>query len=347
MSFRTWVSIITVILLALVVFFGRHEIIHAWHLIGRVNILILLLMLPVQIFSYFAIGSMIFSYLRSKGDLKTTSRLSMARMSLELNFVNHIIPSGGAAGFTYLGWVLGRHGVSAGRAAMAQIVRFSLTFISFILLLILAVFILTLDGRVNRAMITVSLVLVFTTTVAAIAAVYVIGNKRHITKFSNWIVKTVNRIVRKFTRGKKPALLKTEKIESFFLELHEDFLEIKRDKRILITPSIWAILANIADVILFVIAFGSLGVWVDPAILFVAFGVAGLASAVSITPGGAGIYEAVMIAFLVTSGVPPAEAIAGTILARVILLLGTILFGYVFYQMSIIRYGKVQLGKKV
>jgi hypothetical protein len=346
MSFRTWVSIITVILLALVVFFGRHEILHAWHLVGQVNLLILALMVPVQIFSYFAIGNMIFSYLRAKGDLKDTKRWTMARMSLELNFVNHIIPSGGAAGFSYLGWVLGRHGVTAGRAAMAQIVRFSLTFITFIGLLIVAVVVLTLDGRVNRAMITVSVVLVLATVAVATLSVYVIGNKRHLVTFSAWVTRTANKVVNFFTRGKKPALLSGVRVETFFTELHVDFLSIKHDKRILITPLIWAIIANVADVTLFVIAFVSLGTWVDPAILFVAFGVAGLASAISVTPGGAGIYEAVMVAFLVTSGIHPAVAIAGTILARVILLLGTILFGYIFYQQSIIRYGKVQYGKK-
>lgn len=347
MKFRSWVSIITVILLALVVFFGRHEILHAWHLLGRVNLWILALIVPVQLFSYYAIGSMIFSYLRAKGDLKDTKRWTMVRMSLELNFVNHIIPSGGAAGFSYLGWVLGRHNVTAGRAAMAQIVRFSLTFMTFIALLILAVIILTLDGLVNRAMITVSVILVIASLGVAVVAVYVIGSTRHLTSFSGWITRTANRFVNKITRGKKPEVLSLEKVIAFFMELHQDFIAIKHDKRILIIPTIWAVVANIADVTLILIAFVSLGTWVDPAVLFVAFGVAGLASAVSVTPGGAGIYEAVMIAFLATSGVTAEVAIAGTLLARVTLLLGTILFGYIFYQATIIKYGKVPGGIKV
>lgn len=346
MSFRTWISIITVILLALVVFFGRHEIMLAWHLLGRVNLWTLALIVPVQLFSYYAIGSMIFSYLRAKGDLKTTSRWAMVRMSLELNFVNHIIPSGGAAGFSYLGWVLGRHGVSGGRAAMAQIVRFSLTFMTFIALLVVAVIILTLDGLVNRAMITVSVVLVLASLSAAVLGVYVIGSTKHLTSFSGWITRTANRFVNKVSRGKKPQILSLEKVIHFFMELHQDFVAIRKDKRILIVPTIWAVLANIADVILILIAFVALGTWVDPAVLFVAFGVAGLASAVSVTPGGAGIYEAVMIAFLATAGVTAEVAIAGTLLARVTLLLGTILFGYIFYQATIIKYGKIPGGIK-
>jgi hypothetical protein len=38
--------------------------------------------------------------------------------------------------------------------------------------------------------------------------------------------------------------------------------------------------------------------------------------------------------------VPPDVAIAGTLLARVTLVLGTIIFGYVFYQLTVLKYGK-------
>lgn len=346
MSFRTWVSIITVILLGLVIFFGRNEILHAWHLLSQVNLWILALIVPVQLLSYYAVGGMIFSYLRSKGDLKQTSHWVITRMALELNFVNHIIPSGGAAGFSYLGWVLGRQGVSSGRAAMAQIVRFALSFLSFIGILVIAVLILTLDHRVSRIMIVLSLVLVLVSIAGVVLTIYVIGNKRHLTTFAGWLTRTTNRFVRAITRGKKPAVLDQMKIESFFGELHQDFLAIKHDKKILVKPLIWAIVANIADVSLILIAFISLGYWVDPAILYVAFGIAGMASIFSVTPGGAGIYEAIMIAFLATSGVAGSVAIAGTLLARVTLLLGTILFGYAFYQLTIIKHGKIPLGTK-
>jgi uncharacterized protein (TIRG00374 family) len=97
---------------------------------------------------------------------------------------------------------------------------------------------------------------------------------------------------------------------------------------------------NIADVALIAISFMALGYSVNPAILFVAFGISSVASIVSVTPGGAGIYEAIMIAFLASAGVPADVAIAGTLLTRVTLLLGTILFGYFFYQLTIVKYGK-------
>ncbi len=340
MSFRSWVTLITLILLGLVVYFAWPQISEAFGLLGKINLWILALLIPVQFFSYYAIGAMIFSYLRSKGNLKTTSHWEMTRMALELNFVNHIIPSGGAAGFSYLGWVLGRHGVRAGRATMAQIVRFALAFISFVLILIVAVIALAFDNQINRTIIAISFILVLATLGGTASAIYIIGSKRRLIGFSKWISRTINMFVSRLTKGKKQQIVKLETIEGFFEELHQDYLEIRHDKKILIRPLIWAVFVNLADVLLLVITFLALGAWVNPAILFVAFGVASIASVVSVTPGGTGVYEAIMIAFLASAGVPADIAIAGTLVARVTILMGTVIFGYLFYQLTILKYGK-------
>ena len=67
---------------------------------------------------------------------------------------------------------------------------------------------------------------------------------------------------------------------------------------------------------------------------------AGLAGFLSLTPGGAGVYELIMIFFLTMAGVSADVAIAGIVLTRAILLTGTIVFGYVFYQHALWKYGK-------
>jgi len=345
LSIRGWLTLITTVLLVAVVFAAWPEIVKAWNLIGSVNLWILALLIPVQFFSYYATGGMIFSYLRSKGDLKTMKHRQMTRLALELNFVNHILPSGGAAGFSYLSWILSRHGVSAARSTMSQIVRFALTFMSFVLIMIVAVIMLIVDHKIDRVIILLCTMLVVLCVGATIGVIYVIGNKHRLEVFSNWLTRFVNRIVKKVTRGRKPNAVKAEIIPKFFSELHDDFIAIKRDRRILIRPFIWAILANLADIALIWIAFWSLGFMINPAILFVAFGVASIASAVSVTPGGAGVYETIMIAFLASSNVAPNVAIAGTLIARVTLVLGTILFGYVFYQLTVAKYGKRSLKR--
>ncbi len=339
LSFRGWLTIITLVLLTIVIIFAWPEIRKAWGLLGSVNLWVLALLIPVQFFSYYATGGMIFSYLRAKGDLKDMSHWSMTRLALELNFVNHILPSGGAAGFSYLAWVLGKHKVSAARATMAQIIRFALTFLSFVVLLVLAVFVLVLNHSIDRMIIFVALAL----TVLAIGAlwliIFLVRNKERLAMFSKWLARTANNVVGWVTAGRKKNSVKEAPIRNFFDGLHDDYLGIRRERKVLIVPFIWAAIANVLDVALIWISFWALGFPLDPALLFVAFGVASIASAVSVTPGGAGVYEAIMVAFLAASGVTPDVAIAGTLLARVTLLAGTILFGYVLYQLTVMKYG--------
>ncbi len=340
MSFRGWLTVLTFVLLVVVVFIAWPEIVKAYRLLNRVDLGILALIIPVQLFSYYAGGGMIFSYLRSKGDLKGLSQWRITRFALELNFVNHILPSGGAAGFSYLGWVLGKYGVKPSRATIAQLIRFTLTFLAFVIILLFAVIFLAADGRINRLIIVLASVIAAVCLFVIFGAIFVIGNNLRLKKFSHWLTKFANRVVNKLTRGRKPHAVKDTLIPNFFGELHQDYLSIRKDARILIKPFIWAFFINVADVALIWIAFFSLGYNVSPAILFVAFGVSSLASAISVTPGGAGIYEAIMIAFLASSNVPADVAIAGTVLARVTLVLGTILFGYMFYQFTVLKYGK-------
>jgi len=340
LSFRGWMTIVTIVLLTVVIIAAWPEIVQAWGLVGQVDIWILLLLIPIQFFSYYATGGMIFSYLRKKGDLEDMSHWSMTRLALELNFVNHILPSGGAAGFSYLAWILKKHKVSVSRSTMAQIVRFVLTFASFIMLLIVSMIILTFRHRIDSSIIIVGFALVIAAVAAMWIGIWLIKSNARLRRFSAWLTRTANRFITWITRGRKKNIVKEEVLLEFFDGLHDDYLAIRRDRKILITPFIWATIANILDVALLWIAFWSLGFPLDAALLFIAFGIASIAGALSVTPGGAGVYEAVMVAFLAASGVTPEVAIAGTLLARVTLLAGTILFGYVFYQLRVIKYGK-------
>lgn len=332
-------TLITLVLLAIVVVVAWPEILKAWALMGQVDLWILILLIPVQFLSYYATGGMIFSYLRAKGNLEEMSHWSTTRLALELNFVNHILPSGGAAGFSYLAWVLKKHKVSVARSTMAQLVRFVLTFISFILLLIVAMIVLFFEHLLNSSVVITGTSLVIVALAGTWAGIWLIKSNARLHRFSAWLSKTANRFIGWITRGRKKNVVKYETVLEFFDGLHDDYLAIRRERKILIKPFVWAIIANMLDVLLIWIAFWALGYSLDPAVLFIAFGLSSIIAAVSVTPGGAGVYEAVMVAFLATSGITPDVAIAGTLLARVTLLAGTILFGYVFYQLTLIKYG--------
>lgn len=340
MSFRMWVTLITIVLIAGTIYFAWGEIVEAWNLMGQANLWILSLLIPMQIFSYYATGGVIFSYLRAKGDIKQVNRRQMTRMALELNFVNHIIPSGGAVGFTYLGWLLSRFGVRAGRATMAQIVRFGLTFATFLVLLIVSVIWLAIDHEVDRIVYILCSIMAVLCIAGVFAIIYIISGRRRLVKFSQGVERLINKVVKFFTRGRKTEAFEEGVIQNFFEELHDDYEAIKKDKKILLKPFLWALWAHITDVLMFVIAFLALGAWVNPAVVFIAMGIAAVVAVVSLVPAGAGATEFVMVTFFIAAGVPLDLALAGTLLARILLVMGTILFGYFFYQHTMSTYGK-------
>jgi putative heme transporter len=340
MSFRAWVSIVTILLIGVILYFARHELVHAWELLGRVNIWILLLLIPVQILAYFASGEMIFSYLRAKKSIDNVKPFELARMSLEMNFVNHILPSGGVSGVSYMTWRLGKYGVPPGRAAMAQVVKFAMGFLAFIALLLVSVLAVTIDGNINRWIILVSSVMVTGMLTAIIVGAYLLNSSRRTEQFARWMTRTINRLVRRVTLGRKREALGLEAVERFFAEMHGDYLALKHDKAILLKPFLWGVVFTAADALLFWITFVALGTPVNPAPILIAYGVASMAAFFVVTPGGAGAFEALMVGFLAIAGIGQGVVIAGIVLTRVILLLGTILFGYIFYQQAILKYGK-------
>jgi putative heme transporter len=340
MSFRAWLSIITFVLIGVILFFSRHELQHAWNLLGRVNIWILLLLIPVQALVYYAGGEMIFSYLRDKGRMEKVPRWQLATIALEGNFVNHLLPSGGVSGVSYLTWRLGHLGVPPGRATMAQVVKHAMGFVAFMLLLLVALFAVTIDGNINRWIILTSAILIGVMSMTIIGGIYLFSSKNRTDKFGDWLTKVTNRIVRRVTFGRKHSLIKQKPMRVFFDDMHRDFLELRHDKRLLIKPFLWGLVYTALDAGLFVITFTALGESINPAPILIAYGVASMAGFFVLTPGGAGAYEAIMVAFLAVAGIASGTAIAGIVLTRVILLLGTIAFGYVFYQRALIRYGR-------
>jgi uncharacterized protein (TIRG00374 family) len=262
-----------------------------------------------------------------------------ARMSLELNFVNHILPTAGVSGVSYMAWRLSRLGISSGRATLAQVVRLATSFLAFIVLLMLAVVAVTFDTGVNRLTILVSSALVSGLVIGLMVVWYVLDSQKRLEKFSRGVSRIVNSFGYHVLRRKEP-MLRAEVVEHFFNELQDDYLALKRKPRLLVRPFLWGIVFNLTEVSLFFFTFLALGTLVNPAAILLALGVAAVVGAFMITPGGAGGYEAMMVLMLTGAGVSGAIVIAGVLLARVILILLTIGSGYLFYHLALRKYGR-------
>jgi uncharacterized protein (TIRG00374 family) len=340
MSFRAWASVLTIILLGLIVFFAWDEITRAWELLGRVNLWILALLIPLQFMTYFAAGEMMFSYLRQKKLIKHITPLEQARMALEMNFVNHALPSGGVSGISYMSWRLSKLQVPASKATVAQLVRYVAGFASFIVLLLISMAIITIDGGINRFIVLFGGLIVVVMLVGTFLLLVLVSSKRRSEAFGKIVAGIINRIISFLTLRKKRNVISSKIIANFFIEMHDEYLILRREPKILIKPFLWGLLFNALDATLFFVTFLAFGVFVNPAIILIAYGLASLAGAVVVTPGGAGAYEAIMVSFISGAGVSAGVVIAAVIVTRVIVLMGTIGFGYIFYQLALLKYGK-------
>ena len=173
-----------------------------------------------------------------------------------------------------------------------------------------------------------------------------LSSKRRIDIFAEWIYHSINLVVRRVTFGRRRKLVQQDVIENFLDDMHRDFLELRHDKKLLIKPILWGAVYTIGDAGLFMVAFWALGEVFNPAPILIAYGVASVAGFFVLTPGGAGAYEAIMVTFLAFAGIAGGVAIAGILLARVMILLGTIIFGYIFYQHALATYGERDRGTK-
>lgn len=337
---RAILSMLTILVLVIIIYLSRQELLKAWELLGKSNLWLLALLIPFQGMVYYAGGEMIFSYLRQKKLIHHISRFEQTRIALELNLVNHIFPSGGVSGISYTTWRLHNLGVSSAKSTFAQVIRYVVGFLSFVALLVVSVLFLALDGQINRYIVAASFLLVLVIVGMTVAAVFMFSSKRRMGRAAIKITKIINVVVRRATLGRRKKLLKEGQVDDFFSDMHGDFKEIVDDKKLLIGPFIWGMVYAVFDVLMFLVTFWALGQSVNPAVVMVGYGVAGLAGIVAFTPGGAGVYEVIMIFFLTMAGVSADAAIAGIVLTRAILLVGTIFFGYIFYQHSIMKYGK-------
>lgn len=340
LSLRAWLSIVTVILIAIVLFFSRHELEHAWQLIGQATLWWLLLIIPLTAMSYMTEGEMAFSFLRQKKLIQGVSPFKLMRISFEMNFVNHILPSGGVSGISYGNWRMGKLGVTTGKATMAQLIRYAAGFGATIVLLIVSVLIVTLDEGLNRWMVLSSSTLVSLMIIATLLGMYLFKSQTRTLKFSGFVTKTINMIIRKVTFGKVSRLLKRAKVDEFFDEMHDDYRLIVREKKLLLRPFLWGLAFTAIGILQFFVAFMALGEVVNPAAILIGYSLASLAGFAVATPGGMGAYEAVFVAVLGIFGLKSGIGIAGILLARIVILLTTIGIGYVFYQLALIKHGK-------
>ncbi len=337
MKVKVWLNIATFVAVGLIIYFGRHDIQAAFEKMLSLNVWVLVLLIPVQLFAFFAVARVYYHFFKATG--KPVRMRTLLPAIIELNFVNHIFPSGGVSGFSYLPFRLKWDGVSTAKSTLAQLTRFVLTFVTYIGLLIVALFLLALEDHAGRLIIFIATALTFTILFLTVAVAYVIGSESRIQNFTKDLAAILNRIIHIF-RSSHPETIRLAKVERTFHELHQDYMRLKGDFGKMRQVVLWALIMNIAEVALVYIVFVAHGAWVNPGAVIIAYAVAAIAGLLAILPGGVGVYEPLMAAILLSAGVPYDVALSSTLVFRVATLILALGPGYIFYHLTLKRYGR-------
>jgi putative heme transporter len=332
---NTWKKVVTSVTLGalvLLIYLSRHQILETISNLGRVHVSLLLLIIVwkfIAFHGYTALYQDLFGILGKK-----IKYWPMFKVSLELNFVNNVFPSGGVTGFSYFGLKMRQFDVSAGKATLVQLMRFVTTFVSFQLLIFFGLISLSLFGKVSNLTILVASSLATFLLVGTFLVAYVIGSRTRIDSFFTVMTKLLNRIIQ-LVRPKHPETINIRSAREMFLDLHENYLILKNQYKKLGRPMFNVTVSNIGEVMTLYSVFLAFGEVVNPGAVIIAYALANFAGLISVLPGGIGIYEGLMVAVLAASGVPPSVSIPAIIMYRILTMILQLPIGYYFYHQTI------------
>ena len=331
-SFRTAISVLTLILVIYVVYKNWPDIVETLQHLHEANGFVLMLLIPEQLFMYFACGQIFFSYLRNKRDVKKFSSKEVLLISTELNFVNHAVPAGGIGGLAFLTYRLMPFKVSAGQASFLYLFRYAITtVVNYLQALIAILVLLAFDLIPSDAkwIIPVSLLMNMGVFFFLWFVVFIASSVKRIEKFSSFINKFLDFIAKSATFGHKDKVLKHKNIDDYFMDIHQSVMIAKANRRFLKKPILWGLIYSFCEIATYWIVAISLG---RPELLpFIMVGEAIGSVFDGIVPYG--LYELGMAGVMIALGVDFPTATIITVMTRVITLLFTIASGsYPYYE---------------
>lgn len=325
-------TVATLVALGLLIYGLRGEIRSVLSNLGKVNTAVLLLMIPLQILNYDAYARLYRSFFAILGE--KVRYWSMYKVSLELNFVNSILPSGGVSGISYFSVRMRSLGVSGTKGTLSQVMKLLLLFVSFQPLLIFGVLLLAARNHVNDFVILVAGSLITLLIVGTLLGLYVIESRSRINTTLLYLTRLTNTIIHLFRRANSETI-NLANAEKAFNDLHDNYIILKQNWRALKMPFVYTMLANLTEIAKLYVVYVAFSEFVNVGAVILAYSVANFAGLISVLPAGIGIYEALMTGVLVATGIPAPLSIPVTIMYRVLSMTIQLAPGYYFYRRAL------------
>lgn len=331
-KWRGALTIVTFVALVVLIYGVRKDIGGVIDNLKKVNAFALIFLLPIEAINYDAYARLYVSLMKILG--ARVGYRDMYKLNLELNFVNHILPSGGISGISYFTVRMRAFGVSGPKATLSQLMKLLLLYISYQPILILGVIFLVVRGHVNNLIIAAASSLVTLLVVGTFAFVYMIESRSRINTFLTVITKVLNKLIH-LVRPRYPETINIKGAQVAFSELHDNYQLFKENWRSLKMPFLYMMIANITEVAAVYVVYIAFGELVNVGAVILAYAVANFAGLISVLPAGIGIYEGLMTAVLAATGISAGVSIPVTIMYRVLNMAIQLTPGYYFYQRSL------------
>jgi uncharacterized protein (TIRG00374 family) len=330
--FKLYLTVFTLVALLVLIYGLRHQIGEVISNLGKVHLWALFLILPIEALNYDSYTRLYRRLFRILGNEVKYSPLY--RVNLELNFVNHILPSGGVSGVSYFGIRLKSQGVSTTKSTFVQAMKFLLLYITYLPILVFGLLALAVRGHSNNLILVISSSIITAIIIGTFLGVYIIESRERISSFLTWITKAINWLVH-LVRPKYPETIKIDRAQVAFNELHENYKVIKKNWRGLQLPLLYTTIANLTEIAAVYVVYVAFGQFVNIGAVILAYAVANFAGLISVLPAGVGIFEGLMTAVLTATGIPAALSIPVTIMYRVCSMFVQLVPGYILYQKAV------------
>jgi putative heme transporter len=330
-KWRLVLTLITFVALGILIYGVRKDAGGFIENLGKVNAFALLLIIPIEFINYDAYARLYVSLFKILD--KKVRYKDMYKVNLELNFVNHILPSGGVSGISYFTVRMRAYGVSGPKATLAQLMKLLLLYVSFQPLLVLGVLLLAARGHINNLILVVVTALVTLLIVGTFGFLYMIESRSRINIVLTFLTRALNKLLSFFRR--KPETINIEGAQVAFNELHDNYRLFKVNWRKLKMPFIYMLIANVTEVAAVYVVYIAFDRFVNVGAVILAYAVANFAGLISVLPAGIGIYEGLMTAVLAATGIPAGLSIPVTIMYRILNMGVQLIPGYYFYQKAL------------
>jgi uncharacterized protein (TIRG00374 family) len=218
--------------------------------------------------------------------------------------------------------------------------KLALTILSFEVLLLFGMVVLSAAGRANNLTIMVGTAITILLIIGTVVFVYVAESRARINSLFTGATKLLNKLLKLIRPGRHEETININKARDVFDDFHENYQQLRQSLPQLKQPFWWAMLCNVTEIVSVYIVFVAFGHYVNIGAVILAYGVANFAGLVSVLPGGVGIYEFLMLAVLAAAGVPAGVAIPAVIMYRVLNTLIQVPPGYVLYQQNLSQSAK-------